>query len=51
MVLCVWTAVHLNVPEHGKLEAQFWRKVGWMFIALLAPEAVHDLLYPHMEHC
>lgn len=42
MLLCVWTAVHLNVPEPGS----FWglrpkaRKIGWLVLALLAPELV-----------
>ncbi|KAF2824835.1 hypothetical protein CC86DRAFT_47574 [Ophiobolus disseminans] len=40
MVLCVWTAVHLNIPEYGKLTAQVWRKLGWVMISLLAPELV-----------
>ena len=41
MLLCVWTAVHLNVspPEEG-----FWkpklRKAGWLILALLAPEMI-----------
>ncbi|KAH4038915.1 hypothetical protein HBH92_154450 [Parastagonospora nodorum] len=38
--LCVWTAVHLNVPEHGKVVPQFWRKVKWLAIGLFAPEMV-----------
>jgi hypothetical protein len=40
MILCVWTAVHLNIPEHNKANAQMWRKLGWMITALFAPEYV-----------
>jgi hypothetical protein len=36
MILCVWTAVHLNIPEHNKAIAQMWRKLGWMIKALFA---------------
>lgn len=40
LLLCIWTAVHLNVPPPG----QYWRpaleKVGWLFLALLAPEMI-----------
>lgn len=41
--LCVWTAVHLNIPEDGKPEVlwisyQTWRKCGWVLIGLFAPE-------------
>lgn len=38
--LCVYTAIHLNVPpeEPG---FRFWlRKTKWVFIAILAPEVV-----------
>ncbi|KAF2141460.1 uncharacterized protein K452DRAFT_272338 [Aplosporella prunicola CBS 121167] len=41
LVLCVWTVVHLNLPEHG--EKQWWqmyRKVGWLIVGLFAPELV-----------
>ena len=41
--LCVWTAVHLNIPEHDKptylrLSYQTWRKFAWLIIGLLAPK-------------
>ena len=38
--LCVWTAVHLNIPEHQKTRKQLWRKVKWLALGLLAPEIV-----------
>ncbi|KAF2495098.1 hypothetical protein BU16DRAFT_509670, partial [Lophium mytilinum] len=38
MGLCVWTVVHLNLPEHGKLSSQRWRRLGWLLVGLLAPE-------------
>jgi hypothetical protein len=41
MILCIWTAVHLNIPEHDKANAQIWRKLRWMTIALFAPEWVN----------
>jgi hypothetical protein len=47
MVLCVRTAVHLNIPEQGKTTAQWWRKLGWLLIALLAPEWVTQSTPPH----
>jgi len=46
MALCVWTAVHLNIPAHrekaaiGFITPQFIRKIKWLFIGLLAPEFV-----------
>lgn len=39
--LCVWTAIHLNIPAHGeKWWQQTWRKFGWMMLGFLAPEMV-----------
>jgi hypothetical protein len=39
MLLCVWTAVHLNIPE-DRSKKQFWRKTLWLFFGLVAPELV-----------
>ena len=39
--LCVWTALHLNIPPHGEGSWARWlRKVKWLLIALFAPEVV-----------
>jgi hypothetical protein len=39
MSLCIWTAVHLNLPDHN--EGPLWaRKTLWLFLGLLAPEVV-----------
>lgn len=38
--LCVWSALHLNVPGYGKASTQWWRKVKWLFVGLFAPELV-----------
>jgi len=38
--LCVWTAIHLNVPEQNGRLAQILRKLGWMLLAFIAPELV-----------
>jgi hypothetical protein len=40
MTLCIWTAVHLNLPEHGKESEKFKRKTWWLMLGLLAPEVV-----------
>ncbi|EGO57533.1 hypothetical protein NEUTE1DRAFT_129457 [Neurospora tetrasperma FGSC 2508] len=37
--LCVWTAIHLNVPEHNEPGwKQLMRKTGWLMLSLLSPE-------------
>ncbi|KAI4124796.1 MAG: hypothetical protein LQ338_004622 [Usnochroma carphineum] len=40
VLLCVWSAVHLNVPQYEKTHSQYWRKVKWLFLGLFAPELV-----------
>lgn len=46
MVLCVWTAVHLNIPEHRdhnfkyRPSLQTGRKILWLLVGLFAPEVV-----------
>ena len=40
LFLCVWTAVHLNLPQHKSKHLQKWRKLKWLLIAAFAPEIV-----------
>ena len=40
LLLCAWTAVHLNVSPPGSFWKPVWRKVGWLILAVLAPEMV-----------
>lgn len=43
MALCVWTAVHLNIPEKGQtgiFTPQMRRKIIFLLIGLFAPELV-----------
>ena len=46
MVLCVWTAVHLNIPEHRGHNFKYLpsfqagRKILWLLVGLFAPEVV-----------
>ena len=40
LLLCVWTAVHLNVSPPDSFWGPKLRKVGWLVLALLAPEMV-----------
>lgn len=46
--LCVWSTLHLNVPEHGQtglITRYTMRKIMWLLIGLFAPElASHDNL-------
>ncbi|KAK0647994.1 hypothetical protein B0T16DRAFT_370227, partial [Cercophora newfieldiana] len=39
--LCIWTAIHLNIPEYrGSWRRQVWRKIGWMVLGFIGPELV-----------
>lgn len=40
LLLCVWTAVHLNVSPPGQFWKSIFRKIKWLILALLAPEVV-----------
>ena len=41
MLLCVWTAVHLNIPSfESTWFERLMRKTGWLVLALIAPELV-----------
>ena len=38
--LCLWSALHLNIPQHGKSSQQKCYKCGWLLVGLFAPEIV-----------
>ena len=39
--LCVWSAMHLNIPPHDESHAQSWlRNIKWGVIGIFAPELV-----------
>jgi len=39
--LCVWQAIHLNIPPPGEAPyKQILRRIGWSILAIIAPEVV-----------
>ena len=41
LTLCVWSAIHQNIPRRGEGKIWQWlRKTKWVFIAIFAPELV-----------
>ena len=46
LVVCVWTAIHLNIQPYnerrrrGGFAPYLWRRMWWMLMGLLAPELV-----------
>ena len=40
-MLCVYTAVHLNIPKKGTTKLLLYaKKTGWVILGILAPELV-----------
>ena len=47
MLLCVWSALHLNVPEHDRGGwLRLWNKIQWLFLGLVFPEVVRVVSAP-----
>lgn len=41
LTICVWSALHLNVPtEDSRLRQRNWRRFRWILLGLFAPELV-----------
>lgn len=41
LVICVYSAMHLNVPPHGESAVQFWwRNIRWALAGIFGPELV-----------
>ena len=39
--LCVWSAMHLNIPPKGETQFQYWaRSIKWVILGVLIPELV-----------
>ncbi|KAH6679768.1 hypothetical protein B0J14DRAFT_472792 [Halenospora varia] len=38
--LCVWRAVHINIPAKCERYARYGRKFGWLALGMIAPEVV-----------
>lgn len=40
LLLCVWSALHLNVNGEEGWKRKLWVKAGWALVAVFAPELV-----------
>ncbi|KAK0511034.1 hypothetical protein JMJ35_006586 [Cladonia borealis] len=47
--LCLWSALHLNIPQHGKSAQQKWYKCGWLVLGLFAPEMVAYMAWAQLR--
>ncbi|KAI3323706.1 hypothetical protein HD806DRAFT_522284 [Xylariaceae sp. AK1471] len=48
--LCVYTVIHINIPPPNEPNRLFYlRKVGWVFVAILAPEFALWLAYQQWD--
>jgi hypothetical protein len=41
LILCLWSAVHLNIPAYGEHGKQKWKKLGFVLVGIIAPELVY----------
>lgn len=47
LTICVYSAMHLNVPPHGESITNFWfRNIRWVLLGIFRPELV---LYSCLE--
>jgi hypothetical protein len=40
LALCIWTAVHLNIPQRNGFWRHVFRKLGWLMSGMFTPEVV-----------
>ena len=41
LILCVWSAIHLDLPPHGETELEYtYRYFKWSMLGVLGPELV-----------
>lgn len=40
LLACVYTSIHLNVPDHSSWSNTLWSKIRWLLLALFLPEFV-----------
>ncbi|KAF1999590.1 hypothetical protein P154DRAFT_576771 [Amniculicola lignicola CBS 123094] len=53
VIICTWNALHLNVPERRKSNSKwllFFRKLGYLAVALLGPEMIAYLAIVEWNH-
>jgi hypothetical protein len=49
MILCVWTAIHPNIPGQGESKNVFRRKIWWVVLGAVAPEMVRAHTQLHLK--
>lgn len=45
LTICVWSAVHINIPSRRSPMLTFLKKLGWMVVGIVAPEALLYIAY------
>ncbi|KAJ3755859.1 hypothetical protein EV360DRAFT_48979 [Lentinula raphanica] len=45
LLLCLWSAVHVDIPAHSGRLRGLWVRVGWIFIGLITPETLLFIAY------
>ncbi|KAJ4480301.1 hypothetical protein C8R41DRAFT_771513 [Lentinula lateritia] len=45
LLLCLWSAVHVDVPSHSGRCRELWVRVGWISVGLVTPETLLFIAY------
>ncbi|KAJ4465514.1 hypothetical protein C8J55DRAFT_440985 [Lentinula edodes] len=45
LLLCLWSAVHVDVPSHSGKCRGLWVRVGWISVGLVTPETLLFIAY------
>lgn len=40
LLICVWSALHMDVPKHKRFWSGLLTRCGWLFVGLLMPEVL-----------
>lgn len=40
MSICIWSALHLNIPEYGSTSSRLLSQMSWVLLGLLVPEMI-----------
>lgn len=49
LLVCVWSAVHIGIPENPKSPWSLRQKFQWMVIGILAPDYVAYIAYSELR--
>ncbi|RDX40470.1 hypothetical protein OH76DRAFT_1476174 [Lentinus brumalis] len=45
LFICVWSALHVNIPTGRSITGRYLSKVGWVFVGLFSPELMFYIAF------